>query len=83
MIFSTVRINQEHLELKVIQGDYRQVLMNSPIGIFKIRPGSGSEDSPDIEVIFQVSSDGRFSLEAREAAGGGRLQVTVKWPRRA
>ena len=56
-----------------------QGLLNSPIGIFKIRPGYGWVDSPEVEVTFQVSSDGRFRLEANEAASGRGLLVTVEW----
>ncbi|MFT5442924.1 MAG: molecular chaperone DnaK [Myxococcota bacterium] len=77
-IFTTTRDDQSAVKIRVLQGESDIALENDLLGEFVlsgIRPASKGE--PEIEVSFDIDSNGIVSASARDMATGKEQSITV------
>ncbi len=77
-IFSTAHDNQDHVTLKVCQGDDRQFEKNELLGELNLkglRPGPRGQVR--IEVSFLINADGLLQVSARDSETGGETSANL------
>ncbi|MBI5511086.1 MAG: Hsp70 family protein [Deltaproteobacteria bacterium] len=77
--FTTHRDNQKDLVMRICQGDKPSAQENTHLGEFTfagIRPGPAG--AVKVEVVFDVSSEGILSLNAKDLDTGAQMRQTVK-----
>lgn len=76
--FSTARDNQDHVALRVCQGDDRQFDKNELLGELNLkglRPGPRGQVR--IEVSFLINADGLLQVSARDTETGGETSANL------
>ena len=75
-VFSTAEDNQESLSIAVYLGEAQLVAEATLVGRFTISAiRKERAGKPQIEVMFQIAADGRFSLSAKDASSEQPLRV--------
>ncbi len=77
-IFTTVRDNQDKVQIEVYQGEEEAVRSNELLGQFSftgIRPAPRGE--PKIEVLFSINAEGIVSVSARDLTTGKAHSIEV------
>jgi molecular chaperone DnaK len=78
-IFTTAEDNQPSVEVHVLQGERDMAVSNRSLGrvvLLGIPPASAG--TPQIEVTFDVNSDGILSVQARDLGTGAQKETTIK-----
>ncbi|CAK9029692.1 unnamed protein product [Durusdinium trenchii] len=77
-VFSTAKDNQARVTVEVVQGEFRQATQNKELGVFILE---GIPPAPagiaQIEVTFDVDSNGILSVCAMDKATRQEKQVTI------
>ncbi len=78
--FTTHKDNQKDLIMKLFQGDQEATNENAALGEFTFSGlRQSTAGSVRVEVVFNVSSEGILSLEARDLDTGNQMQQTVRF----
>lgn len=77
-IFSTTEDNQTEVEVHVLQGERPMAADNSRLGVIHLKGiPPAPRGVPQIEVTFEVESDGTVHVAAREPASGSSRMFSV------
>jgi molecular chaperone DnaK len=77
-LFTTTRDDQASLKIRVLQGRSERAADNHLLGEFvltEIPPAPAGE--PEVEVSFDIDSNGIVAVSARDVATGGQQSITV------
>jgi len=77
-VFSTAKDNQARVTVEVVQGEFRRASQNKELGVFLLEGISPAPAGiPQIEVTFDVDSNGILSVCAVDKATRQEKQVTI------
>ncbi|CAJ1350392.1 unnamed protein product [Effrenium voratum] len=77
-VFSTAKDNQPRVTVEVVQGEFRRASQNKELGEFNLEGISPAPaGQPQIEVTFDVDSNGILSVCAADKVTGQEKQVTI------
>jgi molecular chaperone DnaK len=77
-IFSTAEDNQSAVDIKVYQGERPIAADNILLGQFRLEGiASGPRGQPQIEVTFDIDSNGILNVSARDKATGKEQRITI------
>ncbi|XP_069981360.1 endoplasmic reticulum chaperone BiP [Penaeus vannamei] len=76
-IFSTVVDNQEMITFKVFEGERPLTKDNHFLGEFTLRLQPAPRGVPQIEVTFEVNTDGLLRISALDTGTGRREELTI------
>jgi molecular chaperone DnaK len=78
-IFSTAQDNQPAVTIRVFQGEREMAADNKLLGQFDlVGLPPAPRGTPQIEVIFDISSDGIVSVSAKDKATGKEQQICIQ-----
>ena len=78
-IFTTVQENQEQVRIVVYQGDGRRMEQNQVLGQFVLSGiRQGPRGSVQVDVCFQISSDGIVAVSARDPDTGVAQAIQIQ-----
>jgi len=77
-VFSTAKDNQSLVTVEVVQGEFKRASENKELGVFLLEGiGAAPAGIPQIEVTFDVDSNGILSVCAMDKATRQEKQVTI------
>ncbi len=77
-IFTTVKDNQEQVKIIVLQGESKRCEENELLGEFILNGlRKGPRGSVEIEVVFEINSDGIVLVSARDIKTGFKQEIIV------
>jgi molecular chaperone DnaK len=77
--FTTAEDNQPSVEVHVLQGDRDMAVNNRSLGrIVLLGVPPAAAGTPQVEVTFDVNSDGILSVQARDLGTGAQKETTIK-----
>ncbi len=77
-IFTTVKDNQEQVKIIVLQGESKRCEENELLGEFILNGlRKGPRGSVEIEVVFEINSDGIVLVSARDVKTGFKQEIIV------
>lgn len=78
-VFSTTVDNQEHVRIRVFEGELRSTKDNNELGEFLLSGiPTAPKGVPQIEVEFEMDSNGILQVHAAEHGAGISASVTIK-----
>lgn len=76
--FTTVRDNQRSVKVHVLQGERRIAKENHTLGIFSLEGiAPAPREIPEIEVSFQIDSNGILNVSAVDTTSGVKSSITI------
>jgi molecular chaperone DnaK len=79
MSFTTVEDNQRRVRVHVLQGDHEKAEKNISLAVFDlVGIGLAPAGVPQIDVTFEIDSDGMVKVSAMDMSTGHRQEVEVK-----
>lgn len=77
-VYSTAKDNQSWVQVKVLQGERRRADKNKELGVFYLQGIPPSPQGvPEIEVTFDINSDGTLAVAALDRATKKEMLVTI------
>ena len=77
-IFTTTRDNQQAVKIRVLQGESARADNNHLLGEFVLCDiGPARRGEPEIDVGFDIDSNGIVNVSARDSATGREQSITV------
>ncbi len=78
-VFSTAADNQPQVEIHVLQGERPMAADNKTLGRFVLDGiAPASRGIPQIEVVFDIDSNGILNVSAKDKATGKEQNITIK-----
>jgi molecular chaperone DnaK len=79
MSFTTVEDNQRRVRVHILQGDQEEAEKNISLAVFDlVGIGLAPAGVPQIDVTFEIDSDGMVKVSAMDMSTGHRQEVEVK-----
>ena len=78
-IFSTAEDNQTAVTVNVVQGERKQAADNKQLGLFNLDGiAPAPRGMPQIEVAFDIDSNGILNVSAKDKATGKEQKITIQ-----
>lgn len=77
MLFSTIKNEQENVDIKVFQGERLQTKFNKLIGRFGLEISRAPRGIPQIEITFDVDASGILEVTAIDKANNASDKITI------
>ena len=78
-IFTTADDNQPNVEIHILQGERELVTGNKSLGNFRLDGiPKAKRGVPQVQVVFDIDTDGLLSVKAREIETGIKQSITIQ-----
>ncbi len=76
--FTTIRDNQRSVKVHILQGERRIAKENHTLGVFMLDGiAPAPREIPEIEVSFQIDSNGILNVSAKDMTSGVQSSITI------